>query len=176
MNQGTRTTNSTKTGLGVVLFAVALVLVYIAVRPSPSSPQTPGQPQSPSAETAPATETIILLEGGQKLVWPLDDAPQTEGAMFLETVKKFAQEGSTVTITQCKPSPAILHIKKGQEFQVKNEGDSDAIIVIWSGVRRHIVAAKKTITLKLDLTGVIGYHCEGIPGAVYTKGIFYVTE
>ena len=173
-------------GIVVVLGGVAALLAYVMLQPdSASQPESIKIPKSTTSSTpmavkntassAPAqTNPVVITEDGQKIVWPADNAPQTEKNAFFALVKKSAKKGNVITVAGCQPSPAILEVKKGQDIEVKNTDTADYSIILGA---RYALPGQKTITIKGILNaGVHGYHCEGLSDHSNPQGIFFVTE
>ena len=184
--------NSSKTiGIVVVLGGVVALLVYYAIlqsdtifppvaseTPQPIVSSTPVVAQNTATPASAQNNTIIIAEDGQKIVWPVNNASQAENNAFADLVRKYAKKGDMITLTQCQPSPVILQIKKGQDFQVKNIDTVDSAISIVgaSGVVHYVVPAQQVITIKGDSsTGTRGYYCDSSPDKSLLRGILFVT-
>lgn len=174
-------------GIILVVFLVGLWGYYLynqyyqKATPFKTTLQTP-KPVGQSSKTQPAQinqpTQAISFNDELSLLNFLDITPTQEQRMkFFEALNRFAKEGNSVTISNCRVTPIALKVKTGQEFKIINNDNVDYTL-IQIGNKQYPLPAKQTITLKADFgAGAHGYRCDGKGFENQpVAGYFYVVE
>lgn len=124
-------------------------------KPVAQSPKTQPAQTNQSAQTISFNDELSLLNF-------LDITPTEEQRVkFFEALNRFAKEGNSITISNCRATAIALKVKTGQEFKIINNDNVDYILPR-IGNKQYPLPAKQTITLKANFgAGAHGYRCEG---------------
>lgn len=107
------------------------------------------------------------------------DLSSEEGKRWVDSIIKMEKSATVINIDSCKPSPLALKVKKGSEFQVKNNSKSE--ITFYSHGQEHKIPSLESAIIKAlfdpDTTGFFGYRCRiGSEPQSPVVGILHLTE
>ena len=112
------------------------------------------------------------------LNFPIDQSSE-EGKKWIDSILKMEKNTKVINISSCKPSPLVLKVKKGSDFQVKNNSRSE--ITLYSHGNEYKIPSLETAIIKAvfdpDTTGFFGYRCKiGSEPQSPVVGILHLTE
>lgn len=152
-----------------VLVVIAVVLGYQIYQqqtgyntPEQNNQQyvTPQVPINTQQTNQPAIESLL-----KRFVAP-HNSPE-EKAKFFSDLNAVAKETDLLSVTNCKPNPSVLKVKKGSSFKITNEDNRSITLGIIE--QNIIINSKSTVTVEANWEGATGLHCESsIVGILYT--------
>jgi plastocyanin len=151
----------------VALIAVTLTLGYLIFKQNnPSSKGANFQNIHPSNQQIEA----ILPPGNmstdeQDLLHPPSESSSTDlKQKHMALVIKLAKPGSSIELSDCKPTPLVLQIKQGTNLEVKNNDTVKHTLVFDNQHSLNIEPnSKATINVNFQYgTGDYGYVCQGL--------------
>lgn len=102
-----------------------------------------------------------------------------EGKKWIDNITSLEKTDQIINISNCKPSPLVLRVKKGAELQFKNNDNME--MTLYSHGNKYEISPLSTIVIKAvfdpDTTGFFGYRCRfGSKPQTPVVGILHITE
>lgn len=149
-----------------VLIIAALILGFLVAKQK-GLIQVGTQPSIPSSKALNSTAPVPgnLSSDEQALLHPPSaDASDSAKQNHAQLVAKLAKPGTSLAIKDCKPTPLVLQLKQGDQFEVSNNDNAEHKLTFDEAHAVTIPANGKT-TIKADFkygSGDYGYVCEGL--------------
>ena len=161
-------------GMGYLIYQQQTGFIYSKKQKASSSQQLASLQENIKTPSSNVTYNEI-----DALKWPSPDASTEEKQRHADLVQKVAKRGEFLDLTKnCKIQPAVLRVKVGDTFTVRNNDQmKHAIEIDKKNVFSIPAAGVKKITVSRKIfpfgQGNYGYICDSKQGVA---GIFFVSE